>query len=113
MNGAVSDDGMNSLKRCGMIGRHPGADRGREGRLHEGAADQRRVERVLPQTAEQRLAQPDRGETGHGAHPQREGGRQRKRQQHAGDGRRSSRTANCALSRIAIVDTFGQPGRPA
>ena len=75
-------------------GRHPGADRRREGSLHEGASDQRGVERVLPQTAEQRFAQPDRRKTGHCAHPQREGRRQRECQQHAGDGRHSSRTAS-------------------
>ncbi len=72
MKGTVRVVGMNSPKRSRQKGRGPGGDGHREGRLHEGAPDQRRIHHVVAQPAEQGLAQPDRDEAGHRGHPQRE-----------------------------------------
>ena len=69
-------------RECG----HPGTDGNREGGLHKSAASQRRVECVVAQPAPQQLADGDGEETGHCAHPQGEGRRQRQCQQDTGDG---------------------------
>jgi hypothetical protein len=77
----------------GQEGRRVGRDRRREGRLDEGAADQRRVEDIEADAAEQRLAQGDGDDAGHRAHPQRKARRQRQRQQQPGDDGRVVRQA--------------------
>jgi hypothetical protein len=62
--------GRNELGETpGEEGGRVGRDRGREGRLDEGAADQRRVEDIEADAAEQRLAQGDGDDARHRAHP--------------------------------------------